>query len=119
VAKNRIHADGIKLSVVCTDPTTPASGDPVRVGDMVGIALTAERADGTTSVEFPQGPVFSLSVKGVDGSGNSAVAVGDSLYYVDGDTPKVSKKATGKKVGYALEAIGSGATATIKVKLAN
>lgn len=117
--KNLVHQDGDHLSLVCTDPTTPASGDPVRIGDMVGVAVTAERTDGTTTVLLPPGAVVSLSVKGVDGSGNSAVAIGDTLYYVDADTPKVSKKTAGKKIGYALEAITSGSTATIKVKLAN
>lgn len=117
--KNLVHKDGIQLSVVCTDPTTPASGDPVRVGAMCGVAITAERTDGTTTVLFPHGAVVSLSVKGVDGVGNSAVAVGDKLFYVDADTPKVSKKTAGTFIGYALEAITSGSTATIKVKLAN
>ncbi len=118
--KNLVHKDGIELSVVCTDPTAPASGDPVRVGAMCGVALTAERADGTTSVLFPHGSVVNLSVKGVQDAGNVAVAVGDALFYVDADTPKVSKKVTGgTKIGYALAAVTSGATATIKVKLAN
>ncbi|HEY9337898.1 MAG TPA: capsid cement protein, partial [Kribbella sp.] len=74
-----------------------------------------ERADGTTSVDTAG--VWNLSVKGVDGSGNSAVAVGDILYYVAADTPKLSKKATGVRYGYAMAAITSGSTATIPVKL--
>lgn len=101
-------------SVAVSHPTTPASGDPVRCGNMTGVALTAERADGTTSIDL--GPFeASFSVKGVDGAGNSAVALFDKLYYVDADTPVLSKKVTGKFFGYAMETVGSGSTATIRV----
>jgi hypothetical protein len=61
--------------------------------------------------------VATFSVKGIDGGGSSAVAVGDILYYVNADTPKISKKNTGVRFGYALEAVSSGSTATIRVKI--
>lgn len=109
-------ADG--LAVVCTNPATPVSGDPVRFGAKCGVALTDEKADGETVVDFVQGHVYALSVRGVDGSGNSAVALGDALYYVDGDTPKLGKKTTGTLFGYAMGTVNSGATATINVMLA-
>lgn len=115
MAKNRIYADGSQLSLAATDPATPASGDPVVVGQLPGVALTAERDDGTTTVQCDG--VFLLAVRGVDGAGNSAVAVGDILYYVAADTPKLSKKTTGVRFGYALGAVGGGATATIPVKI--
>jgi predicted RecA/RadA family phage recombinase len=115
MAKNRVHAVGNHLSLAATDPTTPASGDPVRVGELPGVALTDERSDGTTSIQT--NGVFNLSVKGVDGSGNAAVSVGDILYYVDADTPKLSKKTAGHRFGYALATVGSGSTATIAVKI--
>jgi hypothetical protein len=54
-------------------------------------------------------------VKAVNDSGNSAVAVGDEIFYVDADTPKLSKKSSGYKFGIALEAVTSGETATINV----
>jgi hypothetical protein len=118
MATNRVSADGYQVSVVCSDPTTPQTGGPVRYGYLTGVALTDEAEGGNpagyTSVDF--GPrVWNLSVKGVDGNGNSAVAVGDVIYYVDADTPKLSKKTAGYVFGVALEAITSGATATIKV----
>lgn len=118
MSTNIVKEPGWRLSVACSDPTTPSAGDPVRYGELIGIAETDESAGGNdsgeTSVYF--GPcVADLSVKGVDDSGNSAVAVGDSLFYVDADTPKISKKASGYFVGYALEAIGSGSTDTINV----
>lgn len=122
MAKNIIFEDADQLSVVCTDPATPASGDPVLVGDMPGVAQTAERSDGTTTVNFEC--VAELSVKGVDGSGNSAVAAGDVIYYVAADTPKLSKKATGVRYGVAIPKpgdpatlIAAAATGTIRVRV--
>lgn len=115
MAKNVVLMWTKTRALTCTDPTTPASGDPVRCGQIPGVALTAEDTDGlTTSALDGQ---FSLSVKGVDGSGNSAVADGDILYYVDGDTPKLSKKATGVRFGYAKGTVGTGSTATIPVEI--
>lgn len=106
------------LPVVVSDPATPASGNPVRYGELTGIALTAEGEGGNaateTTVEFGA-CVADLSVKGIDDSGNSAVAKGDAIYYVDADTPKLSKKASGYFFGYAMEAVNAGATATVEV----
>lgn len=118
MATNIVYDPGTQLSVVCTNPTTPAAGDPVRYGNLCGIALTDEADGGNptgyTSVHF--GPfVADLSVKAVDDNGNSAVAVGDAIFYVDADTPKLSKKQAGYFFGFALEAITSGATDTINV----
>lgn len=115
MAANRKFPRGAALSLVASDPATPTSGAPVVVGQIPGVALTDERTDGTTSIQLDG--AFDLSVKGIDGSGNSAVAVGDILYYVAADTPKLSKKATGVRFGYALEAVASAATATIAVKV--
>jgi predicted RecA/RadA family phage recombinase len=115
MAKNVIFDDGDRLSVICTYPTTPKSGDPVIVGDNPGIANTDERADGTTSVQFKG--VVEIPVKGINAGGNSAVAVNDKLYYTDGDTPPVSKKATGVAYGMAIAAVGSGATKTVRVRI--
>lgn len=115
MAKNLIYSKGNGLSVVCSDPATPASGDPVRVGELTGVALIAEESDGKTVVDFEPSKVWDLSVKAVDGVGNSAVAVGDKIYYVDADTPKLSKKTSGRLFGFALEAITSGSTDTINV----
>lgn len=117
MATNQV-TQGYRHSVVCTDPTTPASGDPIRYGVMTGVAITDEGDGGNaateTTVDF--GPTtWNLSVKGVNDSGNSAVAVGDAIFYVDADTPKLSKKSSGYFFGFAKEAVGSGETDTIKV----
>lgn len=117
MATNKVFETNSPLSVTVTNPTTPASGDPVRWGAKAGVATGDEDTDtGMTVVDFDG--VYDLSVKAVDGSGNSAVAVGDALYYVDADTPKLSKKATGVLIGHAMETISTGSTATIRVRLA-
>lgn len=115
MATNIVFEDGNCLDLAATDPATPASGDPLVVGQIPGVAQTKERADGNTSVKT--NGVATLSVKGVDQSANSAVAIGDILYYVAADTPKISKKNTGVRFGYALGTVTSGATATIPVKI--
>jgi predicted RecA/RadA family phage recombinase len=120
MAKNikRYWIDSPGESVVCSHPATPASGDPVRVGEQTGIALTAEGDGGNGATETTVlfgGFSATFSVAGVDGSGNSAVAVGDKIFYVDADTPVLSKKATGRFFGYARGAVSSAGTATIEV----
>lgn len=119
MASNLILADPSRQSKVCSHPATPSSGDPVRVGYQTGLALTDESAGGNatgyTSVDFGW-KTWDVSVKAVDGSGSSAVADGDLIYYVDADTPNLSKKATGYLFGVAREAITGGATDTINVE---
>jgi predicted RecA/RadA family phage recombinase len=112
MAKNYVQEGKILRLAV---PQGTVSGDPVVVGQLAGVALVDRDADGYSQVQLEG--VFSLSVKGVDGVGDSAVAVGDAIYYVSADTPPLSKKNTGVLFGYALEAVTAGATATIKVRL--
>lgn len=92
-----------------------ASGDPVVIGQLPGVASGAI-ANGAAGIAHTEG-VYTLSVRGVNGGGNSAVAFGDKLYFVAGDTPKLSKKDTGVFFGYALGTVGGGATAAIAVRL--
>lgn len=127
MAKNMAKQWTKSRSLICSDPATPASGDPVIAGQIPGVALTNEGAGGNEAAHttVAEDGEFFLSVKAIDGSGNSAVNEGDILYYVTGDTPKLSKKATGVRFGYAVGAdqaasatvIASGSTATIRVKV--
>lgn len=89
------------------------AGSPVIKGTMTGVCLTDTDASGNVSVDLEG--VYDLSVKGIDDAGNSAVAVGDKIFYVVGDSPLLSKKASGYFFGFALETVGSGLTATINV----
>lgn len=112
MAKNKIQ-DGDVLRV--TVGSGVKSGDPVSIGNALrGVALTDySSADGKAEVAV--NGVYDLSVQAVDDSGNSAVAVGDRLYYGGSASPYLSKKKSGKFFGNALEAITSGSTATINV----
>lgn len=95
-----------------------AARHPVVVGKFHGITLTATESTGTTTASVATKGVFDLSVKAINDSGNSAVAVGDIVYYDADDNPHLSKKATSNSAfGVALEAVTAGQTATIRVKL--
>lgn len=101
-------AKGRKVAV----PAGVVSGDPVLVGvDLIGTASTDRDSDGNALVNLETGRIVSIPVKGIDGAGNSAVALGDPLYIVMADTPHVSKKATGVRFGSALGTVTSGGTA--------
>ena len=115
MAANRKFEAGRFIVGAMTAPTTPASGDPCVLGQVPGVALLDEDTDGNTTIDTAG--VYAISVKGIDGSGNKAVAIGDILYYTSGDTPPVSVKATGVRFGYALGAVTSGSTATINAKV--
>lgn len=115
MASNRTFQGSAYIqSVACSDPTTPAKNDPVRLGNMTGVCLVTEDSAGNATIDFGPGE-WSLATKGIDGNGNSAIAIGDALYYTDGDTPKINKKTTGTPFGIALGAVGSGNNGTINV----
>lgn len=118
MATNRVHAHGNELSLTCSHPTSPDSGQPCRIGALTAVATADEATDGTTPVQFDG--VWDLPVKGVDDDGNVAVAAGNPVFYVDADiddgTGFLSKKVSGYFFGVALEAVNSGSTTTIKVK---
>lgn len=118
MAQNYVNSGGV-IHAAASHPATPTSGDPLRVGTIAGVALTDEAAGGnaTGQSSIATKGVFRLPVKGVDVSGNSAVAIGDKIYYTDADTPNLNKKNNGYLFGKALEGVLSGATATIKVML--
>jgi hypothetical protein len=108
-----------KLSVPVSHPAAPDSGDPVRFGSLTGIALTDEGDGGNaaadTTVDFGAMEV-TVAVNAINNDGNSAISVGDALYYVDADTPNISKKTTdGYFFGFAMEAVTSGEEAEIRV----
>jgi predicted RecA/RadA family phage recombinase len=120
MAKNMVYNRGDQLAVVVTDPASPVSGDPVVYGQQPGIALTNKDAvTNKTSTKF--NGVANFSVKGVTtAAAGSAVAEGDVIYYVPGNTPKLSKAvgdAGAVRFGVAMGAVTSGSTATIPVRI--
>lgn len=125
MAKNlNFLAEAYTIDAAATHPATPASGSPCVFGRLPGVSLTAERADGKTTIQFRG--TFTVSAQGVGNSGNSAIVAGDQLYYDinAGSDPVINKKTqSGSPLvatvpfGIALEGVGSGQTAAIKVLL--
>lgn len=113
MARNKVYQEGDQTYLPVAVGTV--SGAPVAVGQIPGVAVTDRDSAGNATVDTEG--VYNLSVKAIDGGGNSAVAVGDILYFVSADTPPISKKNTGVRFGYALDAIVAGSTATIRVQL--
>ena len=120
MALNLVMEEGVYLYEVCTAPTTPVSGDPVMIGQIPGVALTDEGGGGNdaTKTTVHTAGVYNLNVEGVVGAGNSAVAVGDILYYDTAATVKINKDVTnGIRFGYALGTVASAGTGVIPVKI--
>ncbi len=135
MAINRKYAEGnvtsklIKAFAQTASRTTnqPVTGDPVRIGNQPGVSSSGVDSN-ARSVIFLDG-VFELLVGGVDNSGsagsdaNVAVKGGDQLYFAEGDTPPVSKRADGVPFGIAwgdhdVELVASGGLTTkIEVRL--
>lgn len=120
MATNEVFEPVGKLSLPVPDGT--ASGDPVLIFDEIpAVALTDEgdggNGDNVATVALNPKWVFDLAVTGADGVGNAAIAAGDRVY-VDG--AQVNADVTnGTFYGWALEAVASGATTTIRVLLAD
>lgn len=116
MALNQVYDHGDQFAVVCSAPATPASGDPVIVGQIPGVALIAEGADGLTTVKF--NGVYEFLAKG-ETTTDAALSVGDIVYYDSAATPhKINKDSSnGVRFGYALDALASGASGTIRVKI--
>ncbi len=112
MAKNIKYEPGWRKNYVCTKPDKPVSGDPVRIGNMTGIALTDEDAAGKTTVD--KGP-FSAKFT-VKDNGSTGIGVGDAIWYHDDQTPPLDNVPTGGYYfGMADEAIAAGQTAIIEV----
>lgn len=116
--KNYI-SEGKFLTAVCSHPSAPNAGDPVLIGTIPGVAVTDEGDGGNAATETTvcTKGIFDLSVKGHNGSAGGAVGVGALIYYKSTATPVLNLDSSGVAFGYALEAVDSGDTATIKVLL--
>lgn len=112
MATNITQELGDQLDVICTQPASPVSGAPVLIGQLPGVALIDERADGYTTVKFN-----GVAELAVDAEGG-AVSPGDLLYYDAADANKINNAASGNvRFGYALGNVDNGALATIRVKI--
>jgi predicted RecA/RadA family phage recombinase len=107
--------DGKKM--VMATVTGAESGDTFVVGGYLPCVLLddANSASPYNATVQTEG-VFDISCKAHDGSSNSAIAVGDMLYWTDKDTA-LDKDSSEDPFGIALEAVSAGETATINVML--
>jgi predicted RecA/RadA family phage recombinase len=71
MAKNEVYEDGDSIPIAV--PATVVSGDPVVVGELVGVAITSRDAAGLVSLR--RKGVFSLTVTG-------AITLGAPVYAV-------------------------------------
>src|SRR5512139_3825302 len=80
-----------------TVPSTVVSGDLVELNDLHGLAITSYSAeDGKADVLLPGiMAIADVPVHAANNAGNSAVAIGEKLYYDAGETPdEINKDAT-------------------------
>ncbi len=114
MAKNIKHQGAGFVQLSLSVASGVVSGDVVLVGAaLTGIALTDRDSAGYATVRFPCPYTFTTTVTGADGSGSSAVAVGDRLYK---DGSEVNRDATnGKLCGIALGTVSGGGSAQIEV----
>jgi len=90
------------------------AGDPVNVGNIVGVAFNGASA-ATDLISIDTEGIWFLNVVASDGSGTSNVAVGDQLYIATG---VVSKIASGTPFGRACSVLtGSASAAVCAVKV--
>lgn len=110
-------SEGRFINAACTSPATPKSGDPVLIGAIPGVAVTDEGDGGNATGETTvcTSGIFNLPVEGTDGSANAAITAGALIYYKSTANPVLNLDDSGVAFGYALEAVDSGDTATIKV----
>ncbi len=116
MAINPVFTEGYQISAAVATGT--ASGDPVYMYGVPAVALDKEGQTTSGESTCRRIGVYDLSVKAVDDSGNTVVNVGDDLYFVAADTPKLSKKTSGTFYGKAMETITTyGGTSTIRVMI--
>lgn len=110
--RTRRFVNAVKLAV--TDGGVH-SGDPCLCGQMSGIVL--EGKDTSNRAVVARAGAFRVSVAGVNDSGDTAIAAGEQIYYVSGDTPVLSAKTSGVFFGWAIEDVDSGQTQSVQVAL--
>lgn len=112
-----VHEVGDQLFRKLTQPASGGKvGDPGLVGDRPCVLLTDQDTSGMATVKFNGS--YRMSVKGENGAGNAALAVNAPVYYDAAATPKINGDNTnGVRFGSTVEAVGSGATATVVVDL--
>lgn len=116
MATNQVYEFGDQFAVLAasvTAPADPESGDAVVVNQMPAVALTDvyEDTDGVEKITVKTNGVYEFAVN----ANNGALAVGH-IVHIHASTGALSNT-SGVRYGYALEAVDSGATSVIPVKI--
>ncbi len=117
MASTEVMRPGWRRAVTPSDPGTPVMGQPVRLGKVVGVAMTKPDANGVVTADF--GPAsYKLSVFD---EATTGIAIGDLIYYDDTAVGSPSTNLTNVAesnviFGYALGVVTANATATIEIQ---
>lgn len=96
-------------------PASTVSGDVCLLEEMVVYVQTDRDTDGNATCTIPCAHVQTFTVYGRGNGADSAVVVGQKLYF-DAADGQINKDSTnGELFGFALEAVASGANAEIEV----
>ena len=85
------------------------SGDPVVVGEIVGVALTDANDDNIATIRTKGSATLS-----VEDTATGGISVGD-IIYIDNADNTLDNTDTNIRFGYALEEVADGQTAEIEV----
>lgn len=120
MAQNHIQ-NGVFLDFAeseLTHPTHPDglvdSGDPVYLGQLVGVAQQSAGASSDLITMHTQS-VYKLRVVGADAGGNAVVNKGDRVYISNAGV--INKNAGNLPFGIALGSVESGSSTAISVKV--
>ena len=121
MATNIVQGAGNGLVIQVTAGAAYVSGQMIHIGDqgLFGVCLEDIASGASGSVMVPGGVIISHSVKGDNGSSSTAVAIGDKVSWDSANDTFFDVTAANPTVGYALEAVSSGATTTIDVLFVN
>jgi len=117
MATNKVQ-DGKVVQGTNGSGSNIVSGQPILLGDQGLIGFCLEDIANTAAGSVEIGGVWSYPVKGHNGTGNTAVAIYDKVYYTAGEAFfDVDTSAT--LAGFALAAVSSGSTTTVDVLMIN
>ncbi|MFA5558614.1 MAG: hypothetical protein WDA59_04030 [Methanofastidiosum sp.] len=113
MAKNQYssHGEGRYITVA---KASVSSGDPVIIGDEGLHGFSLIDTDGSGNIVVDTAGIYTFPVKGNNGSIDTAVAIGDAVFFTAGEA-FFDVDPTAAFFGYALDAVDSGDTDTIRV----
>lgn len=122
MATNRKHKDGLHLALTVSNPATPVSGGPVRIGKLTGVAIVDEGEGGNTATQTTVDMSHAVWSLLVDDDTAAGITPGTVLYYHDTatgspTTTNINNKSVGADAvfGFALGTLAANATGVMDV----